>query len=110
MNPTDAVPLMKLDLAQASSEDIEWYGGSSPAKTDSPVAKHLSNQALKTESGGGNCFELLAAYCAGRRPRLKDQTYIQDNPYVSPCGIRRARKLLGWEPQPDRRDPQQTEL
>jgi nucleoside-diphosphate-sugar epimerase len=55
-------------------------------------------------------LDILDAYCAGQRPPLRDPAYFEENPYASVFDIRKAKKLLGWEPQLDWRDFEQWEL
>jgi nucleoside-diphosphate-sugar epimerase len=54
-------------------------------------------------------LELLEAYCA-TRPVVKDAAYFAENPYGSVFDIRKAQRLLNWEPQLDWHDFEQWEL
>ena len=52
---------------------------------------------------------LLETFC-GRCPPVKDAAYFERNPYASVYDIRKAQRLLGWEPQLDLQDFEEWEL
>ena len=43
-------------------------------------------------------------------PAITDQAYFDDNPYASVFDIRKAKRLLGWVPQSDWKNPGQWEF
>jgi nucleoside-diphosphate-sugar epimerase len=52
---------------------------------------------------------LVEAFC-GQCPPVKDTAYFEDNPTASVFDIRKAQRLLGWEPQLDWRNFEEWEL
>jgi len=54
-------------------------------------------------------LQVVKAYL-GQIPPIKDAAYFEENPYASVFDIRKAARLLGWEPKFDWRDFSEWEL
>ena len=80
------------DVARACAASVAYQF---PAETDVPFEAFFV--AAKNTVLAKPTLDLVQAYC-GEMPRVRDPGYFEENPFASVFDLRKAARVLGWEP------------